>query len=182
MRIVERRGEVPAPAARVWARVSRMDGVNDELRPWMRMTVPRALRGSTLDDLPLGVAAGRSWLLLFGFLPFDYDDLVIAEREPGRRFLETSTMLSMRRWEHERTLEPHDPTAGSTTGAAAGAGAWTVVHDRITFELRRPLALLPGLAAALTWVVSGLFAHRHRHLARAFRSPGDGQGRPAGHG
>jgi hypothetical protein len=26
---------------------------------------------------------GRSWLLLFGFIPFDYDDLGLAELGPG---------------------------------------------------------------------------------------------------
>ncbi|MBL7498650.1 hypothetical protein I6A84_32725 [Frankia sp. CNm7] len=168
---MERRSEVPAPAGEIWARVSRMDGVNDEFRPWMRMTVPRALRGASLDDLPLGVLAGRSWLLLFGLVPFDYDDLVIAEREPGRRFLERSTMLSMRRWEHERILKPCD--------AGTGTGGRTVVHDRIVFELRRPLALVPGLGAVVASVVSGLFAHRHRRLERAFRSSREGDERPS---
>ncbi|CUU59942.1 hypothetical protein Ga0074812_13366 [Parafrankia irregularis] len=158
VQVVERWSEVPATAARVWARASRIEGVNDELRPWIRMTVPRLLRGATLDDLPVGGKAGRSWLLLLGFLPFDYDNLVIAECEPGRRFLETSTMLSMRRWEHERTLEP------------GNAGTRTVVHDRVTFELRQPLARLPGLDATLASVVSKVFAHRHRRLRRTFTS------------
>lgn len=160
VRSVERRREIPAPPAQVWARVSRMAGVNDEFWPWLRMTVPRSFRGGSLDGLPLGEVAGRSWLLLLGFIPFDYDDLLIAEREPGRRFRETSTMLSMSRWEHERTLEPRD------------GGAGTVVHDRLTFELRKPLARVPGLGAAVTSAVSALFAHRHRPLERAFRPAG----------
>jgi hypothetical protein len=32
----------------------------------MRMTIPRGLREATLDQLPLGERAGRSWVLLFG--------------------------------------------------------------------------------------------------------------------
>jgi hypothetical protein len=60
------------------------------------------LRGRTIDDIRPGTRAGRSWILLFGLIPVDYDDLGIAELEPGRRFLERSTMLSMGFWEHER--------------------------------------------------------------------------------
>ena len=56
-------------------------------------------------------------------LPFDYDNLMIAELFPGRGFHEESTMLSMRLWRHERTLEPDDT-------------AKTLVRDRLTFELR----------------------------------------------
>ncbi|MDQ2637840.1 MAG: hypothetical protein M3Y83_13270, partial [Actinomycetota bacterium] len=95
---------------------------------------------------------GRCWLRLFGVIPFDYDKLMIAELWPGRGFSEASTMLSMRMWRHERTLEP----AGE---------AKTVVHDRLTFELRAPLRpLAPVIAAG----VNALFGHRHRRLARHF--------------
>ncbi len=30
-----------APAADVWRWVTTPDGINDELRPWLRMTIPR---------------------------------------------------------------------------------------------------------------------------------------------
>jgi ligand-binding SRPBCC domain-containing protein len=121
----------------------------------MRMTTPATLRGKTVDDVEVGQRLGRSWLLLFGVLPFDYDDLALAELEPGRRFLERSTMLSMRRWEHERAVEPR------------GDGACEVT-DRIAFELRRPLARVPGLRAAVRAILGRLFAHRHRRLAQHF--------------
>lgn len=49
--------------------------------------------------------------------------LSIAELDPGTRFHEKSTMLSMRRWEHERTLIEVD-------------GDRTEVRDRVTFERR----------------------------------------------
>ena len=39
-------------------------------------------------------------------IPIDYDDLTLVALEPGRGFHERSRMLSMRVWEHERTLEP----------------------------------------------------------------------------
>ena len=48
-----------------------------------------------------------------------YDELTIAELVPGRSFDEQSTMMSMRRWRHERSVTPD----GSGTA---------VVRDRIT--------------------------------------------------
>jgi hypothetical protein len=139
----------------VWRRVVTPAGINDELRPWMRMTMPSSLRGKTIDDVEPGRRLGRSWLLLFGVLPVDYDDLGVAEVGPGYRFLERSTMLSMRRWEHERTVVP------------SGEGA-SEVTDRIEFELRRPLSLVPGSAAAARALLTRLFAYRHRRLGRYF--------------
>jgi hypothetical protein len=46
----------------------------------------------------------RSWLLLLGIIPFDYDDIGIVELEADHRLLERSSMLSMKFWEHERTI------------------------------------------------------------------------------
>ena len=148
--IVEQRSTVNAPADVVWARVVTPEGINDEMRPLMTMSPPR---GTSLDlhTIEVGVPAGRCWLRLFGVIPFDYDDLMIAELVPGRRFHEKSSMLSLSRWEHERTVEP------------AGAGTCTV-HDRLTFEGR--IAILTPVFAR---VVRFFFAHRHRRLARHFR-------------
>jgi ligand-binding SRPBCC domain-containing protein len=147
---VSRTTSIAAPADEVWARVTSVEGINHELRPWMRMTVPRGLRGATLDDLPVGERAGRSWILLFGVIPFDYDDLVLVEREPGR-FLERSTMLSMRIWEHERSVR-------------ATADGRSEITDRMAFELRPPLAAL-RLARPIRAMIARLLAHRHRRLA-----------------
>lgn len=147
--IVEQRSVVCAPVGLVWARVVTADGINDEMLPWMTMRPPR---GTTLsiDSVEVGVPLGRFWLRLFGVLPFDYDNLTIAELEPGRRFHEKSTMLSMRRWEHERVVEPAEDDA-------------TAVHDRVTFEARLPF-LTPLLARVIGW----FFGHRHRRLTRYF--------------
>ena len=150
---VRRISRVTAPAAEVWGRVTSPEGINEEMRPWMRMTMPRALAGRTIADVEPG-PLGRSWILLFGVLPIDYDDLGLAELEPGRRFLERSTMLSMRRWEHERTVEP------------AGEGACEV-SDRVAFALRRPLAAV-GLTRPVAALIGRFFAHRHRRLQRRF--------------
>lgn len=150
--IVERQSHVDAPAERVWARVVTPEGINDELRPWLTMSMPRGKESLTVDDIPVGSPVGRCWMRLFGVVPFDYDDLMIAELWPGRGFREESTMLSMRLWRHERTLTPTSHTK-------------TVVRERLTFELRGPLRLLTPLVAA---GVGALFTHRQRRLQRHF--------------
>lgn len=152
-RTVEKRVLVQAHVEDVWARVVTPAGFNHEMRPWVTMTMPRAARGLTVETVPLGRPVGRAWLRLLGVIPFDYDRLVIVELEPGRRFLERSTMLSMRQWEHERILTP---TAGGTE-----------VHDRIAFEPR--LALRP-LSRLLARGVDTFFQHRQRRLRQRFSS------------
>ena len=148
---VEQSSLVAAQAEEVWARALTPEGINHELSPVLRMTMPRSLSGMAIDDAPIGERLGRSWILLFGFLPVDWDDLCLAELEPGRRFLERSTMLSMRSWQHERIVEP-------------GGVEQTTVSDRLTFELRRPLAWIPGSHRFAAAVVHRLFRHRHRRL------------------
>jgi ligand-binding SRPBCC domain-containing protein len=143
--------EVPAAAPAVWNRVVHPDGINHEMRPWMTMTMPPAARGMTVETVRLGRPIGRAWLRLFGFIPFDFDHLTIVELEAGRRFLERSTMLSMRRWEHERTLTPCE--------------CGTRVLDRVTLEPRLPI---PGMAALLARVVDAFFKHRQRRLQAYF--------------
>lgn len=138
-----------ADPAAVWERAMSAEGINAELAPLLRMTVPRGLESLDLRRLEPG-PLGRSWLLLFGLIPFDYDQIGLARIEPGRGFLERSTMLSQRLWEHERTIEP------------AGAGETTIV-DHLAWEPRLPL---PG--ALLRPLIAALFRHRHQRLRRHF--------------
>jgi hypothetical protein len=149
-RTVELTTPVPASAEAVWARVTSAEGINYELGPWLRMTVPRRAEGLRLDDLPLGRAVGRSWVLLGGVLPVDFDDITLVERGPGMRFLERSPMGSMRHWEHERTV------------TARGEGV-CVVRDRLRFEPR-----VPGAGRLARALVERVFAHRHRRLVDWF--------------
>lgn len=151
-RVVERRSDVAAPIDLVWQRVVSPEGINDEMRPWMTMTMPRGTEHLTIDSIELGVPLGRAWIRLFGVLPIDYDRLSLVALEPGRSFHEKSTMLSMRSWQHERTLTP------VTNGV-------TSVHDRVTFEPRWFMRLSAGL---LHRALRAFFAHRHRRLARHF--------------
>jgi hypothetical protein len=133
----------------VWDRVTTPAGINDEMRPFLRMTIPRGIERLDLDSIEVGKPIGRSWILLFGLLPFDYDEVNLARFDPGEGFLERSAMLSQRLWEHERTLEP----------VAGGCE----VTDRVRWEPRIGLMASP-LRPAVGW----FFRHRHRRLLRHF--------------
>jgi ligand-binding SRPBCC domain-containing protein len=150
--VIELRSRVAASAERVWERVVTPDGINDEMRPWVTMSMPRGMQGVTVADVPVGSPLGRAWLRLFGVLPFDYDLLTIAELDEGTRFLEESTMLSMSQWRHERIVTPD------------GDGA-SVVHDRVTFT---PRLLLRIATPVLAVGIRAFFAHRHRRLQHRF--------------
>jgi len=139
-----------APASAVWDRAVSEEGINHELAPILRMTMPPGLRGATIDTVEVGVELGRSWILLGGLLPVDYDDLKLVELEPGRRFLERSRTLAFGVWQHERTVEP--------------AGDGCRVTDRLSFELKRGVRWIPGAAALARSIVRSLFRHRHRRL------------------
>jgi hypothetical protein len=148
-----------APASEVWAAATDFSGINDELRPLMRMTAPRGRRQLSADRIEPGQRLFRSWLLLFGVVPVDYDDLTIAELGPGHRFQERSRMLSASVWEHERVVEPTGPDSCRVT-------------DRVAFTARTALH-----AAVLRRVVPRLFAHRHRRLRRRFGDASPSSGR-----
>jgi ligand-binding SRPBCC domain-containing protein len=145
---VEVSSVVDAPQKDVWERVSTLDGVNHELGPLLRMTAPA---GARIDpaSVPLGERWFRSRLLLFGVLPVDYDDLTLIAIEPGSGFHERSRMLSMRVWEHRRTL--------------AQAPGGTLVTDSLSFVPRLPVAR--RLQRAL---VAATFRRRHRRLRAWF--------------
>lgn len=149
MPVVERSSLVPAPAADVWARAVTPEGINDEFRPWLSMSIPVGAEGITIDTLEVGKPIGRCWVKLFGVLPVDYDDLTIVEIEPGRRFLEQSRLFSSPQWQHERTVDPVDATTCRLT-------------DRLEFTPRFGFGLLgPCLIRLIFW-------NRHRRVQRHF--------------
>ncbi len=133
----------------VWDRVITPEGINDEMRPYMRMTLPPGVGEISPETVEIGVPIGRSWILLFGLLPIDYDEVCLARLEPGRGFLERSKMLSQQTWEHERTIEPVE-------------GGCTVT-DRVSWQ---PRFGLPG--APLRPLFGWFFRHRHKRLQRHF--------------
>ena len=140
--------DLNAAADDVWRHAVSPRGINQEFQPFLIMTFPRGTTDVTEGWRP-GEKRFRSWLLLFGFLPIDYDDVVFVQVEPGRGFSECSTLLSQRRWEHERTLEP------TATGCR--------VVDRVRFVPR-----IAGLSKVYLAVFQLVFDWRHRNLARRF--------------
>jgi hypothetical protein len=128
-------------------------GITSELRPILRMTVPRGVRAlSDLEVVP-GQRLFRSWFLLFGVIPAGYSDLTLLELSSGSGFVEQSPMSGVRLWRHERQVREN----------AAGGCRLT---DRVTVE--------PMFAPALTrGVVTSIFEHRHRVLRRRFGNAED---------
>ena len=154
--MIELTTRLPAPAAEVWARAVTPAGINDELRPVLRMTMPRGLGNATIEDVEPGKPLGRSWILLGGILPVDYDDLCLAEIERGPerfRFAERSRTSTFALWTHERIVAP------------AGEGECEIT-DRLGWEMKRLAARIPGVERLATAIVGFLFRHRHRRLAR----------------
>jgi ligand-binding SRPBCC domain-containing protein len=133
----------------VWARIASFEGINDEFAGLLRMTAPRHVREAGLDGVEVGERLCRSWLLLLGVLPLDYDDITIVELDPPHGFLERSPMLSNRLWEHRRTIEP--------------AGDGCVLTDAIRYQPRLPIP-----HALLRPVYAAVFALRHRRLRKRF--------------
>jgi hypothetical protein len=130
-----------------------MSGVNDELRPLVRMTVPRRARGLSLQDAPLGERAFHSVILAGGIVPVDVHALTLVRIDadgPSFGFLERSSSLAQRFWDHERTIAPD------------GAGG-SVVRDDVWFSPR-----VRRLDPLLARVVRHVFEHRHRRLERRF--------------
>ncbi len=138
-----------ATADAVWSRVTTAEGVNHELAPWLRMTMPRSFAGLGSLALPLNTRLFRSWLLLGGVVPIDYDDLVLVSVKAGRGFHERSSMATARVWEHRRSLRDD------------GAGR-CVLTDDVAFVPRFALT-----APVLDAIVPRVFTHRHQRL-RAF--------------
>ena len=148
---IEVSSRLAAPRSEVWARVSTMSGVNDELLPLVRMTYPGP-RSASLAGLAFmpGEVLFRSWVLAFGFLPFDRHALSLCTVTDGVGFVEESTSWLQRRWRHERQLDDL-PDGGCT------------VTDRLIVEPRL------GAASRLTRaLVQRIFTHRHHRLRARF--------------
>jgi ligand-binding SRPBCC domain-containing protein len=142
-----------ASAERVWAHASTFEGVNRELAPLLRMTYPPRMARMTPESFPLGKAAFRSWILLLGCIPVEYDDITLVELAPGQHFSEVSRLLMMREWRHRRTVTPEGPGC--------------VIQDEIAMTPRweRTGPVLHGVYRAV-------FEQRHRYLRRRFGDAG----------
>lgn len=127
----------------LFAHATSADGINAELAPF-RMTFPAGMRALGDREVPLGEVLFTSWFLL-GAVPVDRLRLRFAELDrTRRRFVESSDLLSMRRWQHTREVSPESELV-----------------DTLRFEPRAP-----GLGA----FVRLLFRRRHAALRRRFGS------------
>jgi ligand-binding SRPBCC domain-containing protein len=151
--VFRRVSEIDCPIDHAWQLVTTQQGINQEMGPYLKMTMPKQFRGKSVADLEPGTRIGKSLLLLFKIIPFGFDDITIARIEPGRMFREESVMTGMRVWVHHRTLEPK--------------GDKTVLSDEITLAPQAPLGLIPGWGVLLSKILSAFFAHRHRRLSRS---------------
>ncbi|WP_078278393.1 hypothetical protein [Mycobacteroides franklinii] len=154
--------EIDCPVDKVWERVTSQEGINDEMGPYMKMTMPKQFRGKSIADVTPGTRIGKSFLLLFGVLPFGFDDITVARVEPGRMFREESLMTGMRVWVHHRTLEP----------LASETGEKTRVTDEVTLAPQAPMGLIPGWGRLLSKILAAFFTHRHRRLSRTLSAAG----------
>lgn len=117
------RSELTVAPERAWDWITSVKGISTELRPILKMSVPRGVQSiGDLDFVP-GKPMFRSWMFLFGVLPVDYSDMTLLELDAGKGFVEQSSMASMKLWRHERRVIPN--------------GSGCIVLDRLTFEPRR---------------------------------------------
>jgi ligand-binding SRPBCC domain-containing protein len=142
----------------VWQRVTQAEGINDELYPLLRMTTPKLLCGKRIEDVPLGISLGKSWLLLFCLVPVDFDAITLVVCTPGQDFCEESHTRGLRLWSHKRRLRR----------VAGGCE----VSDELTYALRFPWRPAHWCIGKL---LRYLFAHRHRRLARWSRQLNGGR-------
>ena len=137
-----------APREAVWQWITSWAGIRRETMPYFAMTAPRGMRSIAEVQVVPGRRLFRSYLLYGGLLPLDYIDLTVIELTPGHGFTESSPMLSLKAWQHQRQILE-----------APGGGVQLV--DTLRFQPR----FLPGLTR---WFVTRLFDHRHAVLRRAF--------------
>ncbi len=136
------------PAEKAWSHMTSPSGVNAEFWPIMRMTFPPTVGDVTSDWQP-GRQLFRSWLLLFGIVPVEYDDFGLEEVDRGKRFLEISEMMSQEKWIHEREI----------TEIPKGVR----LRDRVSFVSR-----LASLERVYLVVFRLVFRYRHFRLKRLY--------------
>lgn len=147
------RSELRAPQSQVLAQAMTMAGVNFELGPWVRMSVPAEYANlSLLDVMPVEATRPvlfRSLLLAFGLLPFDVHAFHLERVLRAEGFDERSSSWMQKSWVHRRRVLP--------------LGSACIVTDELEIEPR--LALMAPVVRAM---VDFLFRHRHRRLAARY--------------
>lgn len=133
-----------------WKLVGTMEGVNLELKPLAQMTFPKSKSEFNPNNIIIGKPLFRSWILLFGILPIDYDEITFQTLKTDVGFIESSKMLSQKLWQHERKLQP-TPFGCKIT-------------DTIKFT---PKLSFLGFFYSFSFKLA--FRNRHRNLRRMFK-------------
>ncbi len=151
LRTVTASSVLPASTSSVWRQVGSMQGVNEELYPWLSMSYPRTNDEYRFDTCEVGSPLFTATIRLFCFIPYDRHRLRFTRLVPGEGFREESTSWTMRQWIHVRTL--------------AGTSGGTQITDQVSFEPRiRVIGWLAGI------LVTAAFRHRHSRLRKRFRA------------
>lgn len=122
-----------------------MKGVNTELSPLIRMTVPCEWSGKPIFEWPTGKVLFSSWILLFGVIPIDRHTFFFQSIDRQQGFAEASSSLTNKLWHHRREFTRN--------------GTSCRVTDSVEFQCRLPL-----LAYVLGPVYRFIFRHRHQVL------------------
>jgi len=146
---LRRTSDLAVDADTLWTAVASFEGINRELMPLARMIPPAGIEALSPETVTPGQCLGRSWILLFGVIPVDYDDITLTKIDPGHGFVEESTLMTQRVWRHVRTLE-------SIPGG-------THITDEVTCVPR--LAILRPIARV---VFPLAFSLRHHNLRRRY--------------
>lgn len=138
---------VHMPAALVWRAISSLEGLEDELSPWVRVRLPPRDRERMQAGQPDGVSV-NAWVLLGGLWPVDrfWSRVAVVDRARGLSIDSTSVLF--RKWRLERRVEELAP-------------ARTTLHDRLCYAPRLPVPR----GWVDPWVLRTL-VHRHRRLQK----------------
>lgn len=140
--------EIKGTAQQIAKEILTMPGVNYELMPIVRMTAPKEWTNRPVYEWPTRTELFNSWLLLFGYIPFDLHNFGMSVTSLVG-FQESSSSLMMRTWRHHRQLEFR--------------GKNTLVIDTVEFETR-----IGFLEALFVPVYRSVFQHRHRKLVQKY--------------
>ena len=121
-----------------------MSGVNYELSPLLKMSVPQTWAAKPISDWPVNNNIFSSTILLFGFIPIDLHRFKFLSVH-GMGFKESSKTLLNSLWSHQRTISSN------------GSGA--KVTDVVYYKSK--LGFLGYLFKPL---YQSIFAHRHKRL------------------
>ena len=125
-----------------------------EFYPFLYMTCPDTSM-SISSVLVTKVPLFRSLILLFGFIPFEYDLIRFEKVIDGERFSERSSMALMVEWNHDRELIESENNNG------------VEIIDTLSFQPR-----IPFTGWILKIIVRLLFAYRHYRISKLYGSYG----------